>query len=173
MKRKTLLALMALVMSVALWACGGKEEEVVEVATVEEIPIEVETTEEETTTEEVLLEDELPEGMYFSELTNEPIDESLKNQRPIAAMVDNDKRALPHFGLNEADIVYELMWIEELFPDYFVSINKLPFDVTDYSIEIKQNLDVWLDMRNKYQLDTITYEEYINWKLTHNFEGDI
>lgn len=74
---------------------------------------------------------------------------------------------------NSIDIVYELMWIEELFPDYFVSINKLPFDVTDYSIEIKQNLDVWLDMRNKYQLDTITYEEYINWKLTHNFEGDI
>ena len=98
MKRKTLLTLMALVMSVALCACGDKaEEEVVEVATVEEIPIEVETTvEEETTTEEVLLEDELPEGMYFSELTNEPIDESLKNQRPIAAMVDNELTALPH-----------------------------------------------------------------------------
>ena len=103
MKRKTLLVLTALVMSFALCACGDKEEEVVEVATVEEIPIEVEpsTVEEETTTEEVVLEDELPEGMYFSELTNLPIDESLKNQRPIAAMVDNDKRALPHFGLNE------------------------------------------------------------------------
>ncbi|MBQ8038345.1 MAG: DUF3048 domain-containing protein, partial [Lachnospiraceae bacterium] len=110
MKRKTLLALMAFVMSVALCACGEKEEEVVEVATVEEIPIVEETTvEEETTTEEVVLEDELPEGMYFSELTNEPIDESLKNQRPIAAMVDNDKRALPHFGLNEADVIYEMM----------------------------------------------------------------
>jgi len=110
MKRKTLLALMALVMSVSLCACGEKEEEVVPVATVEEIPIVEETTvEEETTTEEVALEDELPEGMYFSELTNEPIDESLKNQRPIAAMVDNDKRALPHYGLNDADIIYEMM----------------------------------------------------------------
>ena len=111
MKKRTLLTLMALVMSVALCACGDKaEEEVVEVATVEEIPIEVETTvEEETTTEEVLLEDELPEGMYFSELTNLPIDESLKNQRPIAAMVDNEKTALPHFGLVDADIVYEIM----------------------------------------------------------------
>ncbi len=113
MKRRTLLTLMAFVMSVALCACGDKkEEEVVEVATVEEIPIEVETTEdvvEETTTEEVLLEDELPEGMYFSELTNLPIDESLKNQRPIAAMIDNEKTALPHFGLTDADIVYEIM----------------------------------------------------------------
>ena len=60
MKRKTLLVLTALVMSFALCACGEKEEEVVEVATVEEIPIEVETTVEETTTEEVVLEDELP-----------------------------------------------------------------------------------------------------------------
>lgn len=108
MKRKSLFVLTALAMSVVLCACGDKEETVV--ATVEEIPI-VEDVEvvEETTTEEVALEDELPEGMYFSELTNEPIDESLKNQRPIAAMVDNEKTALPHFGLNEADVVYEMM----------------------------------------------------------------
>ena len=108
MKKKTLLVLMALAMSAVLCACGDKEETVI--ATVEEIPIEEESTVvEETTMEEVALEDELPEGMYFSELTNEPIDESLKNQRPIASMVDNEKTALPHFGLNEADIVYEMM----------------------------------------------------------------
>ncbi len=107
MKKKTLFVLAALAMSAVLCACGDKEETVV--ATVEEIPIEVESTEEVETTTEVATEDELPEGMYFSELTNEPIDESLKNQRPIAAMVDNELTALPHFGLNEADIVYEMM----------------------------------------------------------------
>ena len=31
----------------------------------------------------------LPEGYYFSELTGEPISEEIKDQRPIAAMVDN------------------------------------------------------------------------------------
>lgn len=107
MKKKTLLVLLALAASAVLCACGDKEETVV--ATVEEIPIVEEVTTEEETTTEVALEDELPEGMYFSELTNEPIDESLKNQRPIAAMVDNELTALPHFGLNEADIVYEMM----------------------------------------------------------------
>lgn len=107
MKRKILTVLMAIGLSAVLCACGDKEEEAV-VATVEEIPIAEGSTEEETTTE-VALEDELPEGMYFSELTNEPIDESLKNQRPIAAMVDNELTALPHFGLNDADIVYEMM----------------------------------------------------------------
>ncbi len=52
---------------------------------------------------------EIPEGMYLSELTGEPISNDIKDQRPIAAMVDNEKTALPHFGLNDADIVYEMM----------------------------------------------------------------
>ncbi len=51
----------------------------------------------------------LPEGMYFSELTGEPISEEIKDQRPIAAMVDNESIALPHYGTSEADVVYELM----------------------------------------------------------------
>ncbi len=51
-----------------------------------------------------------PQGnMYRSELTNEWIDISLKNQRPVAIMVDNEKAALPHYGLTEADVVYEMM----------------------------------------------------------------
>lgn len=49
------------------------------------------------------------DNMYRSELTNEWIDESLKDQRPIAAMVDNELYALPHFGVNDADVVYEIM----------------------------------------------------------------
>lgn len=63
---------------------------------------------EESSTEQAT-EEAIPEGMYRSEITNEWIDESLKNQRPIAVMVDNEKTALPHYGLTEADVVYELM----------------------------------------------------------------
>lgn len=54
-------------------------------------------------------EEEVREGMYRSELTNEWIDEELKDQRPVAIMVDNESIALPHYGLTEADIVYEIM----------------------------------------------------------------
>lgn len=46
---------------------------------------------------------------YSSELTGEPISTSIQNQRPIAVMIDNDKRAYPHYGLADADIVYELI----------------------------------------------------------------
>ncbi|MBO5113299.1 MAG: DUF3048 domain-containing protein [Lachnospiraceae bacterium] len=54
-------------------------------------------------------EEETREGMYRSELTNEWIDVSLQDQRPIAVMVDNESFALPHYGVNSADVVYELM----------------------------------------------------------------
>ena len=60
-------------------------------------------TEETTDTEE-----ETREGMYRSELTNEWLDESLKNQRPVAIMIDNDERALNHYGISHADILYEM-----------------------------------------------------------------
>lgn len=53
--------------------------------------------------------EEVREGYYRSELTNEWTDESIKNQRPIAVMVDNEKTALPHYGTSKADIVYEMM----------------------------------------------------------------
>ncbi len=54
-------------------------------------------------------EEETREGMYRSEITNEWIDESLKDQRPMAIMVDNESTALPHYGMTEADVVYEIM----------------------------------------------------------------
>ena len=63
----------------------------------------------EETATEVQTEEENREGMYRSEITNEWIDESLKDQRPVAVMVDNEKTALPHYGLTEADVVYEIM----------------------------------------------------------------
>lgn len=53
--------------------------------------------------------DVAPAGKYASELTGEWIDESLKDQRPIAVMVDDDKNALPHYGMSTADIVYEMV----------------------------------------------------------------
>ena len=52
---------------------------------------------------------EAPEGTYFSELTGLPTDASLKDQRPVAVIVDNESLAYPHFGTAEGDVVYELI----------------------------------------------------------------
>lgn len=110
MKNKKLWVLISVsVMTLALVAgCGKKEAE----PTVEDFQLtpetQVETEAEEETTEEAT-EEENHDGQYRSELTNEWIDESLKDQRPIAVMVDNETTALPHYGLSQADVVYEMM----------------------------------------------------------------
>ena len=57
---------------------------------------------------------EFPKGLteadcYRSELTNLWTDKKLQNQRPVAIMVDNERTAYDHYGLNSADIIYELM----------------------------------------------------------------
>ena len=105
MKKRLLMLLASVAMVAALTACGGKEEPVEEVV----VEVEEEVAEEEVVEEEPVVEDVVPEGFYRSELTNEIISEELKDQRPIAVMVDNEKTALPHYGLTQADVVYELM----------------------------------------------------------------
>jgi len=51
----------------------------------------------------------IPTQVVASELTGLPISTALASQRPVAIMIDNDTRALPHYGLAEADVVYEMM----------------------------------------------------------------
>ena len=88
-------------------ACGGSDAtESSAENDAEQIEAEVTGQTENADTEE---EEVLPEGKYRSELTNELIDDSLKDQRPIAVMVDNESIALPHYGLSHADVVYEMM----------------------------------------------------------------
>lgn len=107
MKKRALWILLVLALGICATGCGKKEEEVPAVAE-EEF-----STEEEITAEEPPVEEEeeeiAPDGMYRSELTNEWISEDLKEQRPIAVMVDNELTALPHYGLTQADIIYEMM----------------------------------------------------------------
>lgn len=107
MKKRLVMILTVLAMAASLTACGKEKEPA------EQVTVEIDDTEEPTDTaeeEEPVVEAvEVPEGFYRSELTNEIISEDLKDQRPIAVMVDNDAIALPHYGLTQADVVYELM----------------------------------------------------------------
>ncbi len=112
-KKAVSLLLAAAMLTMTVTACGKNTQEPAAEESAETI-FEEATTEEsqEPEPENVEETDEpyvLPEGMYFSELTGEPISEEIKDQRPIAAMVDNESIALPHYGTSEADVVYELM----------------------------------------------------------------
>lgn len=107
MKKKLAYIVLACSLVFSLAACGKEEAE--ETPTGEESVVEDTVTVEEPAEEEPVIEEETREGMYRSELTNEWIDESLRNQRPIAVMIDNESIALPHYGITQADVVYEMM----------------------------------------------------------------
>ena len=114
--KRAIATILSAAMLVTLAACGstpegGDDSESSSGVSFEQI---TDTATEETSVEEEAPVDTdepyvLPEGMYFSELTGEPISEDIKDQRPIAAMVDNEITALPHFDTTKADVVYEMM----------------------------------------------------------------
>lgn len=116
MKKKFIAALI-MAMSISMLAGCGGEDEPSTPSTLSPVIIDdmTDSTQEDSTPSEsepeesTESEEVIPENSYRSELTNEWIDESLKDQRPIAVLVDNEKTALPHYGLTEADVVYEIM----------------------------------------------------------------
>ena len=108
MKKKVLAAILLAVG--VLTGCGNSEPISSPIQTVEAEPIATDTKEvEQPAATESSADEVAPEHSYRSELTNEWIDEDLKDQRPIAVMVDNERTALPHFGVADADVVYEIM----------------------------------------------------------------
>ena len=111
MKKRSLVIALMLTCVMALSACGGDDSQQASANTEASNTTEAST---EAATEsgaagEVITEEEIPEGMVLSDLTGEFIDEALENQRPIAVMVDNESIALPHYGMTEADIIYEVI----------------------------------------------------------------
>lgn len=118
MKKKTVAILLAAALACSALAGCGKTEPVTSTNTAKESGVDKTASETTKATGDVKVEntttdnqevEESREGMYRSELTNEWIDEALENQRPIAVLVDNEKTALDHYGLTQADIVYEIM----------------------------------------------------------------
>lgn len=104
MKRRNLLLGALLAFTVAFTGCGKEEQDAQgDAATNEEAVAEIEVDGEPEDA------DVIPDGMVRNELSGELIDESLADQRPIAVMVDNESIALPHYGLTEADLVYEMV----------------------------------------------------------------
>lgn len=65
------------------------------------------------------------------------------------------------------DIFYTLMWLEELIPRYQIDLSNIPNINDDNINQIKRFLNEWELMRNKRYKREISYEEYIEWKLTY------
>ncbi len=118
MKKSKILLLTLLSCSLMLGGCGGsKDSGSATTPTPNETPnIVVDDTDldnseaEATPTPEITEEpEETKEGYVRSDLTNEWIDESLADTRPLSMMVPINTSALPHYNISNAGVIYECL----------------------------------------------------------------
>lgn len=90
----------------------------------------------------------------------------------IAKILNININAIKKYDYKEPiDLLYTLMWLEELIPKYQIDISKVP-NVNDENIVMfKQFINEWNVMREKRNKREITYEEYIEWKLTYEVKS--
>ena len=73
---------------------------------------------------------------------------------------------------NVEDIIYTLMWLEELLPNYHIDLSDVQSVKNNTILELKMFLDEWNIMRNKRMKREISYNDYIDWKLNYKIKED-
>ena len=90
----------------------------------------------------------------------------------IAKILDININAIKKYDYKEPiDLLYTLMWLEELIPKYQIDISKVPNINDENIVMFKQFINEWNVMREKRNKKEITYEEYIEWKLTYEVKS--
>ena len=165
--KEIIISVITFEMIVSLTGCGKKQDV-------------ADTASEEPSASPSIAAVEPPAGTYFSETTGLPISENLKEQRPIAAMVDCEEIAFPHYGIAEADIVYDMMnnvmngRITRFMPVYKDYANVAQIG----NIRSTRTTNVWLagewnailchDGQSRYTVDTLA-EDYASQHLSSGF----
>lgn len=68
---------------------------------------------------------------------------------------------------NKTDIVYIIMWLEEIIPNYKIDLSDIPY-VRDRNLLFYENIIYeWSQMREKRNKREISYAEYIEWKFSY------
>ena len=90
----------------------------------------------------------------------------------IAKILDININAIKKYDYKEPiDLLYTLMWLEELIPKYQIDISKVPNINDENIVMFKQFINEWNVMREKRNKKEITYKEYIEWKLTYEVKS--
>lgn len=92
----------------------------------------------------------------------------------IAQILDVNVNSLKKYDYVEiTDIIYTLMWLEEIIPNYIIDLNNVPNINNKDILIVRKCIDKWNIIRNKRAKREISYEEYIEWKLNYNFDEEI
>ena len=97
-----------------------------------------------------------------------PKDERLTE---IANILNVSFNSIKKYDYNKPiDLIYTLMWLEELIPNYYINFSDVPNINELYIVTIKKFYDEWNIMRNKRLKREISYKEYIEWKLNYDLK---
>ena len=66
------------------------------------------------------------------------------------------------------DVVYTLMWLEELLPNYNVDLYNVPNVNEENILLLKRCITEWNYMKMKRAKREISYEDYMEWKLNYS-----
>ena len=91
-----------------------------------------------------------------------------KRTMEIAKILNVSYEAIKKYDLRDPlDLFYILMWLEEYIPNYQIDISKVPNIKEEHIIKFKKFINEWEQMREKRKKREISYEEYMEWKLTY------
>lgn len=81
--------------------------------------------------------------------------------------------AIKKYDFNKPiDLIYMLMWLEELIPNYQIDLSITP-NIKNEDIPIYQKfMDEWNVMRRKRKYREISYDEYLEWKFKYELGDD-
>lgn len=97
-----------------------------------------------------------------------PKDERLTE---ISSILNVSINSIKKYDYNKPiDLIYTLMWLEELIPNYYINFSNIPNINELYIVTIKKFYDEWNIMRNKRFKREISYKEYIKRKLNYDLK---
>ena len=92
----------------------------------------------------------------------------------IAKILNVNVKCLKEFNFrNDEDMIYILLWMEELYPRMDIDLGISEYFSNRRDKIIQKFMNEWKGMRRKRQEHEITYDEYIEWKFQYEFkEGE-
>jgi len=93
--------------------------------------------------------------------------------KEIAEILNVNINSIKFYDYKEPlDIIYTLLWLEELLPNYNVDLYNVPNINEDSILLLKRCITEWNYMKLKRAKREISYQDYIEWKLNYSiFEG--
>ena len=89
----------------------------------------------------------------------------------IANILNVDINSIKQYDFkNLIDIIYTLLWLEELIPNYKLNLDKVQITNNVDINKLKDFVNEWEEVRNRKINREISYEDYIEWKLNYKLK---